>query len=230
MGIIKTPLRNCLQSGTLSALMMCSLNGPELGDKEAVHALILRASAKWVVMKARTPARASGAARPKTIYKGKSIGDTSADPIRVLRGALDGAVDDVEDDVAMPDDIAGCSIAIENEENDPAADEPECAWCEETFQAPEGWRIVLQPPERVITHSTLKRAAKIAHRFKDAWHLGVFRYISQTGSEKGMKATYYNDEGLLYFHSLDLDDYGIDKKWVILKRAPKKKPVADEAE
>ena len=97
------------------------------------------------------------------------------------------------------------------------------AWCTEIFEPPEGWLVQTVAPVGPLTHKILKKTAKIAHRFKQEWHIGKFRYISATGADKGLKAVYYADDKLLYMHSLDLSDYGATKMWCILKKEPKKK-------
>ncbi|KAK3261917.1 hypothetical protein CYMTET_29204 [Cymbomonas tetramitiformis] len=216
MGIIMTALRNRMCPETLSALMMCSINGPELSDTSAVHALVLRAYNKWVAVKHRVPLRSHSTARPKATWRGKALRRDRASPLSILSGALDdGALDPVEDENEEAD-VVGEADESELE----AGEDP--TWCEEDFVPTEGWTVISAAPEEV-NHKSLKKAARIAHRFADKWYTGKFRYISQTGAEKGLKAVYYSDDGLLYFHDLDLADYGAKGKWVILKKEAKKK-------
>ncbi|KAK3258580.1 hypothetical protein CYMTET_32380 [Cymbomonas tetramitiformis] len=219
MGIIKTALRNSMYPDTLSALMMCSINGPELKEKAAVHALVLRAYKKWEAVKARTPSRSSSASRKKTTWRGKNLTKQHRAPIDILSGADDGEIERM-----VVDGASACTLPAEEEEGvDAPADVDanlELSWCLLDFTPPEGWLVVPDAPLHV-THKVLKKAAKIAHRFADKWYIGKFRYISQTGCEKGLKVVYYSDDGLLYFHNLAIEEYGTKGKWVILKKEPK---------
>ncbi|KAK3283849.1 hypothetical protein CYMTET_8472 [Cymbomonas tetramitiformis] len=221
MGIIKTALRNRMSTCTLSALMMCSINGPELKDTEAVHSLVLKAYKKWSAVKARAPKRSHSKPRPKAVYRGKSLDKSKVAPISILEGAMD--VDtDVQGD-ADPTVTSTEQAATDPTESEmPGQSEDEEMWCDADFECPNGWEVQNAPPD-TVTHKVLKKAAKIAHRFSDKWYIGKFRYISQTGSEKGLKGVFYSDDGLLYFHSLLKEEYGVKGKWVILRKEPKKK-------
>ena len=103
MKIIKTYLRNRLMDSTLSALMMCSLNGPELSDKVAVNELCYQAYLKWSALKCRTSQRSSATSRPKQHYKGKKVSGklSVADSTTIIAsGLLDGEDEVVEAEIA----------------------------------------------------------------------------------------------------------------------------------
>ncbi|KAK3266037.1 hypothetical protein CYMTET_25316 [Cymbomonas tetramitiformis] len=139
----------------------------------------------------------------------------------ILEGAMD--VDtDVQGD-ADPTVTSTEQAATDPTESEmPGQSEDEEMWCDADFECPNGWEVQNAPPD-TVTHKVSKKAAKIAHRFSDKWYIGKFRYISQTGSEKGLKGVFYSDDGLLYFHSLLKEEYGVKGKWVILRKEPKKK-------
>eukprot|EP00854_Cymbomonas_tetramitiformis_P010170 gene10170-12033_t len=230
MKIIKTYLRNRLMDSTLSAFMMCSLNGPELSDKVAVNELCYHAYLKWSALKCRTSQRSSATSRPKQHYKGKKISGKSSvanSTTIITSGLLDGEDEVVEAEIAEMM-ASPCSTGASTSAGDAAAETEEIededdAWCTEIFEPPEGWLMQTVAPVEPLTHKILKKTAKIAHRFKQEWHIGKFRYIGATGADKGLKAVYYADDKLLYLHSLDLSDYGATKRWCILMKEPKKK-------
>ncbi|KAK3269742.1 hypothetical protein CYMTET_21829 [Cymbomonas tetramitiformis] len=187
--------------------MMCSINGPELKDKAAVRAFVLRAYKTWQAVKARTPARASDASRKKTTYRGKDLTKKRSAPIDLLNGSEE-ILEDEFDGVGTSSSAQ--PAVLEDEDMDAMAlaengDDDEFSWCFADFIPPEGWLMAPDAPEHV-THKVLKKAARIAHRFADNWYIGKFRYISQTGSDKGLKAVYYADDGLLYFHDLAIEE------------------------
>jgi len=228
MKLIKTYLRNRLHDTTLSALMMISINGPALSDKKAVHDLCYAAYMKWITLKKRTSQRSSLKARKKQHYRGKPIRsrreDVSTLGCTVVSGMLDDAYYTVEDDLEVGQDAGAVNVDEQGESDNEADTAEDIAeeWCTDVMEAPEGWLLQGTAPA-TLTHASLKKTAKIAHRFKNSWCVGKYKYICSTGENKGLKAVYYSDDKLLYFHSLSLDEYGPDGMWCILKKEPKNK-------
>ena len=222
MGIIKTALRNRLLDHTLSALMMISINGPQTKDKQAVQDVCYRAYLKWEALKARTSQRSSGAKRKKSQYRGKPITRRVAEAALIPEVLDTNPRDEIADEGmreegSVQQEVPAESQSQNEEHEDGASDE----WCSSDFDLPEGW--LLQDAPATLSHAILKKTAKVAHRFKNKWYLGKYKYICAHGDNKGLKAIYYSDDKLLYFHSLDLADYGRDKMWCVLKKEPTKK-------
>ncbi|KAK3279315.1 hypothetical protein CYMTET_12796 [Cymbomonas tetramitiformis] len=167
----------------------------------------------------RTSQRSSGATRKKQHYRGNPISRKADKGCIVVSGMLD-----IIEDIVDSEDVEAETEALVDEavaeEDDESADES--GWCTDIFQPGEGWLVQTTAPN-CLAHASLKKTAKIAHRFKNKWFTGKYKYISFTGEYKGLKAVYYGDDKLLYFHSLNLDEYGPDKMWCILKKEPKKK-------
>ncbi|KAK3272643.1 hypothetical protein CYMTET_19075 [Cymbomonas tetramitiformis] len=215
---------------TLSALMMIGINGPETCDKVAVHDICYRAYLKWETVKKRSAQKSCHKQRQKQHYKGKVISRSKvATPSIVLSGFLDDIDREATYDTGADGSTAPQSGVSDNIESDPEEDDgdasdsdKDASWCTEDLEAPDGWLIQSSPPASV-THATLKKAVKIAHRFKNKWYFGKYKYTCATGAHKGLRAVYYPDDRLVYFHSMSAEDYGAKEMWCILKKDPKKR-------
>ena len=50
------------------------------------------------------------------------------------------------------------------------------------------------------------------------WYLGSYKKKCNQGAHKGMFEVYYKDDKMTYFQELSLDQYGIDKLWVVVSK------------
>ena len=98
------------------------------------------------------------------------------------------------------------------------------------YKVPDGWELMPAPAN--TNPASLKGSnKKIAHRFTDKWWLGIWKTKIASGEDKGrhdisFPVTEEGKETVLWACNLLLADYGVDKKWVMLKRkstASKKK-------
>jgi hypothetical protein len=79
---------------------------------------------------------------------------------------------------------------------------------------------VVQTLPAEVTDAFFK-GKKIAHRFNDDWYLGVYKYTRRgAGPLHGQRAVYYADDKNVYFHKLQIDEYGVHANWVVVRKVP----------
>jgi len=72
------------------------------------------------------------------------------------------------------------------------------------------------------------KGKRIAHRFNDAWYIGLYKYTRQGRRLHGQRAVYYNDDGQIYFHRLDPTEYGTNAIWVVVRKVAIVENIDDE--
>lgn len=76
---IKSDLRTCLGDDLLDWLMLITIEGPELKDRDAVRALCLRAMRSWLQLKKRVPSRGNPGATRERKKAASADGETLLD-------------------------------------------------------------------------------------------------------------------------------------------------------
>jgi hypothetical protein len=74
------------------------------------------------------------------------------------------------------------------------------------FLCPNEYLVVGNQPQNTVV--ALKKTHRIAHRFDDAWYIGVYKGKDRTGRFKGYHSVYYRDDERRWKHTLAVDEYG----------------------
>jgi hypothetical protein len=224
MAVIKTKLRNCLNSETLDALMMIASNGPLMKDHAAVATLIDEAYEHWRSVHKRQISKSHpGVKRTRTNTKSTmSLCDLLEEQAKEARAAVRCdirlAEDDEEDDEdeekeEVDEAAAGAQVTTEAIRASHGVYTPPVGW--QIFPAPcrtEGeWATEMKKMKK---GSAFWRGKRLAHVFDDGWDEGTFQ--GRTGKHL---VFFYKSVPMKYGHSLDFEEFGVAKSWVIIGEA-----------
>ena len=242
MAIIKTKLRNCLSIPTLDALMMIHLNGPKEKDfanyddyQAAVDSLIERAMAHWRTKVKRNVKRSHPglAGRKKKKQDSRTLADALEEEVvearRRRNQEIDGPRLDEEPDDDDDDELEVLEEEEEEEEKDDggrdeAQEQAENREAYGPFTPPDGWSVMDMTD---MTESAWSEICKNTASFKRFWgndkkhgHLwdNGWALAKYTRKYRGKHWFKYFEDKEEWDHSLKLEDYGLLKTWVIIKK------------
>ena len=234
MNLIKTKLSNRMNVATLDARLQVAANGPPIQDHAAVEAILEAAYAIWVSSckrnirkshpgvagrkpKANRPSMASMEAELGSVGRDRAD-DMDAAPhvVRTLRGDDSGEEGDLDD-----------GNGAEGTHGVPPPTQAELYASVAPF-APASEETVLPPPESTFDPTTFNWVRRrVAHKFDDGWYRGTYRRTCPSTAAQeyiGKHEFFYqgkNSKGEPYrtleYHEFPLDEYGMDKLWVIVE-------------
>ena len=92
------------------------------------------------------------------------------------------------------------------------------------YVCPEGYSVLPRPSTdaagwRADLRSYWWTGLRVAHIFEGGWSdASYFRKAKPDEADEGFYVFYYKDTGEHLAHDLDLDEWGTDKSWVIIKK------------
>jgi hypothetical protein len=224
---IKDKFRNRLSIELLDALMRCSLLGPDMEQKELVVQLVDEALTLWEGQACRNPLKGNpgmNRVRRKMHRSSKPrvletlLYEHLGDPVdlEVVNGH-DGAMAEEDSDDDSSDAL---------NDNQTVSATASLLGAVGPYQGETGWELVHDPPVADKAGSSKPKLSKIkgkniAHCFLRGWLPGKVRGLITGKKDNGKFNVYYSDDGRLWAQELSLEDYGVDKAWVLIKRAKK---------
>ena len=241
MALIKTKLRNCLSVITLDALMMISSNGPRLDlyksfddYARAVGLLLDRALEHWRTKATRNVKRSHPgiAGRKKKSTDSVPLADLleaqATKARREARRKLERIGPVLEEESESDEDLDEEDDDDDDDDDggDQEAQEEETRAVVGPYTPPFGWNV--QPPpastqadwEGMNKPSFWKSNMKLAHFWESGWDTATFKrkYRGSNESSHGTYEFYYGSVKEVICHHIRLEDYGMTKRWVIIKR------------
>jgi len=223
MAMVKTKLRNCLDTSTADALMMIALNGPALTDVEGCERILQAAKAHWKTTAKRCPKRSNlGKADRKKKAKAIRLSDLLLAKARDARERAGDGLPLCDEDDEPVDSGAESDFLEENEDLTAqlqAAVGP--------FSVPDGFQILPTPSwasQAAWASQCSKKfwvGKRLAHIAADGWHVSSFKkkYVGRGATREEGWLFYCKDTRVDCWYSLLTEDYGMTRAWVIIEKA-----------
>ena len=199
MKLVKSALRNRLYIETLDALMLLGLVGPCYVTDETKEWFFQSAYAEWSSMSQRNPNKAR--------WGNQSAKKKRAREIWTEIPAEQSEHDDGLDEKADAEEEAEEADAEEEGASTLALVPP--------YRAETGYIIQVQPASLDAI-----KGQKVAYKFEDGWLQGTCKgiYKGRKDEYKGLYAVYF-DRRTSFYLNINLNNYGCDQDWVIIKKA-----------
>ena len=236
MNNIKIKSRNHMNTDTLDDRMMVCSNGPPVSTQHttAINEIVDLAFEHWSQARTRMPSRSHpGVLRPRVgggieadVHDILSAADRAEDVNGHLRtmtqnagagqttegGEVGGDDDESEDDESHSADLHERMPAQQNLMDSVPP-----------FVPPTSWIVMAHPASSDALKSFQWKGKRLAMKFEGGWSTASYKRAC-TGREapEGYHLFHYKDKGTKDIaHMLDLEDYGVTKKWVIITEISK---------
>jgi hypothetical protein len=236
MNNIKIKSRNRMNTDTLDDRMMVCSNGPPVSAQHttAINEIVDLAFEHWSQARTRIPSRSHpGVLRPRVgggieadVHDILSVADRAEEVNGHLRtmtqnagagqttegGEVGGDDDESEDDESHSADLHERMPAQQNLMDSVPP-----------FVPPTSWIVMAHPASSDALKSFQWKGKRLAMKFEGGWSTASYKRVC-TGREapEGYHLFHYKDKGTKDIaHMLDLEDYGVTKKWVIITEISK---------